>query len=391
MRVAIVHDYLTQRGGAERVVLAMLRAFPDAELHTSLYDPDGTFPEFEQYRIRTMPINLLAPLRRNHRAALPLLAPSFRLHHVNADVVICSSSGWAHGVHTSAPKLVYCYTPARWLYDTPRYLGTHRMNLRRAVEVGATHALGAPLRLWDQRAARTAQVYVAISRVVRDRIKAIYGVEPVVLPPPVTIGTNAPRQQVPGIEPGFLLCVSRLLPYKNVESIVDAMTHLPQQRLAVVGCGPESRRIRQRAGRNVLLLGAVSDAQMRWLYSNCVGVIAASYEDFGLVPVEAAAFGKPTAALRWGGYLDTVVDGVTGALFSRLKSRDLVDAARCIIAGEFDADALRRHARSFSEDAFAASLRALVDAVCRQGSRGRSEGAERLLSHHAHERNIERR
>src|SRR5437868_3905298 len=122
MRVAIVHDYLTQRGGAERVVLSMLKAFPKALVYTSLYDPNSTFQEFRNIEVRTLPIDRIGTLRRNHRLALPLLAPAFSQLKVDADVVICSSSGWAHGVKTDARKVVYCYTPARWLYQPDRYL-----------------------------------------------------------------------------------------------------------------------------------------------------------------------------------------------------------------------------------------------------------------------------
>ena len=122
MTVVLVHDYLTQRGGAERVVLSMTRAFPHAPLYTSLYDPRATFPEFGEIDVRTLPINRLPPLRRHHRAALPLLAPSFSSLRISADVVICSSSGWAHGARVEGRKIVYCHTPARWLYQSDRYL-----------------------------------------------------------------------------------------------------------------------------------------------------------------------------------------------------------------------------------------------------------------------------
>ena len=122
-RVAIAHDYLTQRGGAERVVLAMLRAFPEAEVHTLLYDPEGTFPEFRDAHVVTSPLNRLAPLRRHHRLALPLLAPAASRLRVDADVTLVSTSGWAHGFDIRGRSLVYCHNPARWLYQADDYLG----------------------------------------------------------------------------------------------------------------------------------------------------------------------------------------------------------------------------------------------------------------------------
>jgi len=116
--VAIVHDYLTQRGGAERVVLAMHRAFPAAPIYTSLYEPDLTFPEFRDLDVRPSYLNRSQTLRRQHRLAAPLLAHAFSKLQIKEDVVLCSSSGWAHGVHTTGTKLVYCYCPARWLYKS---------------------------------------------------------------------------------------------------------------------------------------------------------------------------------------------------------------------------------------------------------------------------------
>ena len=121
--MAIAHDYLTQRGGAERVVLALLRAFPEATVHTLLYDPDGTFPEFRDARVVTSPLNRIGPLRRHHRLALPLLAPAASRMTIDADVTIVSTSGWAHGFDIRGRSVVYCHNPARWLYQTDEYLG----------------------------------------------------------------------------------------------------------------------------------------------------------------------------------------------------------------------------------------------------------------------------
>ena len=121
-RVVLVHDYLTQRGGAERVALVLTHAFPEAPLVTSLYDPLATYPEFRLAHVEPLPVNRLSVLRHNHKVALPLLAPSFSAVTVNADVVVCSSSGWAHGIRTDGRKLVYCHTPARWLYEREDYL-----------------------------------------------------------------------------------------------------------------------------------------------------------------------------------------------------------------------------------------------------------------------------
>jgi glycosyltransferase involved in cell wall biosynthesis len=355
VRVALVHDYLTQRGGAERVVLAMTRAFPDAPLYTSLYDPGGTFPEFGSVDVRPLALNAVGPLRHRHRLALPLLAPAFSRLRIAADVTLCSSSGWAHGVRVDGRKVVYCHTPARWLYQSERYLRGRPAPVR-LLAVG----LRRPLARWDRAAAASAHRYLANSTIVAGRIRHAYGVDPHVLPPPAGITPEGETEQVPGVDGGFFLTVSRLLPYKNIDAVVAAFAELPDERLVLVGRGPSAESLRRIAPPNVKLLGAVTDAQLRWLYATCAALVAASYEDFGLTPLEAATFGKPSAALRWGGFLDTIADGRTGILFERPESAEIAGAIRRVRSVEWRGDAIQRHATSFSEGRFVERLRAIV-------------------------------
>ena len=301
-------DYLTQRGGAERVVLALCRAFPDAVLYTSLYDSSGTFSEFSGLTIKPLWLNRLPPLRTAHRAALPLLPFAWATASVNADVVICSSSGWAHGVRTDGRKIVYCHSPAKWLYRTKDYLGANpstptRLGLR---------MMSPGLRWFDRRAAATADRYLANSSFIAGEIGRVYGVKAEVVPPPVGLEPTGGLEPVTGLDEGFFLAVARLLPYKNVDS--EAFRGL-KSRLVVVGDGPQRRQLATTSPPNVTFLGEVNDPRLRWLYANCEGLVAASREDFGLTPVEAASFGKPVAALRWGGFLDSVVEGITGVFF----------------------------------------------------------------------------
>ncbi len=242
--VALVHDYLTQRGGAERVVLALTRAFPDAPLHTSLYEPATTFPEFAAVDIRPLPLNRLAPLRERHRLALPLLAPAFSRLRLDEDVVVCSSSGWAHGAHAAGRKIVYCHTPARWLYQPERYLRGRGLALR-----GTASVLRPALERWDRRAAASADRYLANSSAVA------YGLEAEVLPPPPALEPAGPTEPAAGLQPGFVLCVSRLLPYKNLDAIVHAFARLPDEQLVLVGTGPQETALRELASSNITLLG----------------------------------------------------------------------------------------------------------------------------------------
>ncbi len=365
-RVALVHDYLTQRGGAERVVLAMAGAFPAAPLYTSLYHPGSTFPAFRGIDVRTSPIDRAALLRRHHRLAFPLLAPAMSRMRVDADIALCSSSGWAHGVAATGRKIVYCHTPARWLYQSDRYLE----GMPSAAGV-ALRSAGPLLRRWDVRAARSADCYLVNSTVVRDRVRLLYQIEPEVLPPPMTFQVEGEAKPVEGLEGGFMLSVSRLLPYKNVGPIVDAFRQLPAQRLVVAGAGPLLEDLRAKAPANVTLLGAVDDATLRWLYRSCLGLVAASYEDFGLTPVEAAAFGKPTTALRWGGFLDTVIDGVTGTFFDEPSAGLIASAISELLDQHWDPRRLIDHAERFSTGRFQDCLRKLVSEVIRGESTGR--------------------
>lgn len=350
--VAIVHDYLTQRGGAERVVLAMARAFPNARIHTSLYDPAGTFSEFGSLPVVPGPLQALPGLSRRHRLAFPALAPAFAALSVEASVVLCSSSGWAHGVRTKGRKVVYCYTPARWLYAPAAYLGDRHQPMARV----ALGGLGPMLRRWDQRSAASAHRYLTSSTAVQDRIRATYGIEAEVLPPPPALDPTGAQDAVAGLEPGFFLCVSRLLPYKNVDALIAAVGEVPGARLVVVGAGPEEARLRASSTDRVRFLGQVEDPVLRWCYANCAALVAASLEDFGLTPLEANLFGKPAVVLKAGGFLDTVADGHSGAFFPRPTPSDIGAALRRVRARDWEPGVLRAHAAGFSEERFAARL-----------------------------------
>jgi glycosyltransferase involved in cell wall biosynthesis len=300
--------------------------------------------------------------------ALPLLPLAFWSARIEADVVVCSSSGWSHGIRTDGRKIVYCHSPAKWLYRRDDYLGERPSS---AAKLGL-RLLDPYLRAFDRRAARSVDVYVANSRYISEQIRAVYGLDAEVVHPPAGldsdgpaeavpgIDSDGPAEAVPGIEPGFLLTVARLLPYKHVAQTVDAFHRLPEQRLVIVGEGPQSAALRSSAPDNVRQLGEVSDARLRWLYAHCVGLIAASREDFGLTPVEAATFGKPAAALRWGGYLDTVIPDLNGVLFDRPDPPAIAGAVDRLVERLWDDRAIANHARSFSEDGFLARIRALA-------------------------------
>ena len=294
------------------------------------------------------------PLRRHHRAALPLLAPSFSRLRISADVVICSSSGWAHGTQVEGKKIVYCHTPARWLYQSDRYLRGRSRPLRAAA--GLMHSR---LERWDKRAAASADAYLANSTVVAERIK-------IALRHRCRCRASAARDHArrPGAKPMEWrwnpascfaspgCCRTRTLtPWSR------RFASLPDERLVIAGSGPFESALRATAGANVTFVGQVADAQLRWLYANCRALVAASYEDFGMTPLEAASFGKPTAALRWGGFLDTIDEGRTGVFFDEPTAPAVSVSVSDIGTIRWRAETIRSVAESWSERRFVERIR----------------------------------
>jgi glycosyltransferase involved in cell wall biosynthesis len=363
--VAIAHDYLTQLGGAEKTVLAMSRAFPDAPIYSMLYDPDGTFPEFMDLDVRVSKLNRIKLLRKHHRAALPLFPSVAGAMHIDADVVLCSSSGWAHGFRTTGRKLIYCHSPARWLYHADSYLGD---NGNKIAKFGL-RATSSYLTNWDRRAALSSDRYLANSSVIRERILNAYGIEAEVVFPPVTMAHAESVQAIPDVvdwlgadatkidspDGAFYLVVSRLLPYKNVDAIIRAFANT-DRRLVVVGRGPQADRLRAMKTPNVTMVSDISDGELAWLYKNCRAIVAASYEDYGLTPLEAGVWGRPAIALRYGGFLDTIHEGISGMYFDEPTSGDIGEAVDRFEMTKFDSDKVRDHVKQFSEAAFSEKL-----------------------------------
>ncbi len=338
-------------------MLALLNAFPDAAVHTLLYDPEGTFPEFKDARVVTSPLNRVGPLRRHHRLALPLLAPAASRMTIDAEVTVVSTSGWAHGFDILGRSVVYCHNPARWLYQGEEYLGERPRRLTSVALAG----LAPPLRRWDRAAMHGHDEYLVNSTVVRERVRQVYGVDAEIVFPPSVVHVDGPQEPVGPFDGAFHLVVSRLLPYKNVDRAVEAFRDLPDERLLIVGRGPEEERLRAMLPLNVAIVSDVSDAQLRWAYAHCVALIAPALEDLGLTPLEVGAFGRPTLALRGGGYLDTVTDGVSGLFFDRAESDAIREAVRRGQARDWDIEAIREHGLAFDEDRFRASIVAAAE------------------------------
>lgn len=360
-QIAIAHDYLTQKGGAERVVLALHRMWPDAPIYTTFYDPEGTFPEFKDARVITSPLNRVGLLRKDPRRALPLLPLASSMMHVKEPVAVVSTSGWAHGFRYDGATLVYCHTPARWVYLLDDYLGEDGRN---SIKGRIARVLRPGLRRWDRAAVRRRSRYVANSTVVKKRIEDVYGLDGVDLVfPPHSVSTEGPQEPIPGAErlaeAGFLLSVARLMPYKHVDVAIEAAARAGRP-LVVIGKGPEEARLRAMAGEDVVFGQDLTDAQLRWAYAHAIALIAASHEDFGITPLEASAWGVPTVALRAGGYLDTIVEGVNGVFVEEPTVDAVAGGVERLLAHDWDRDAMRAYAERFSEVEFGRWIRVLV-------------------------------
>ncbi|RUQ09753.1 glycosyltransferase [Curtobacterium sp. HSID17257] len=354
--VIVVHDYVTQRGGAERVALALSAAYPDHPMLTALYEPKSTFPDFARVRISASFLNSIPAFRKNPQIALPFLPLAWLLRRrVDAEAVVASSSGWAHAVRVrpGTKKIVYCHNPPRWLYQTDEYL------LDRSGLVRLALGMLRPLLLaWDQRAAASVDEYVANSTSVAARIEQAYGRRATVVFPPTSIDVSAGRERPPGVPDDFYLTVGRRRGYKGTDQLVRAFEKMTDKRLVVVG------GTKRQAGSNVTVLNNIEDSQLRWLYANATALLSVSREDFGLTPIEANAFGTPVLALRAGGFLDSLSEGVSGQFF---EDDSIEGILRSIDAfpRHWDRQAVRQHAEQFSRGNFLSRIEAVVSRALR--------------------------
>jgi glycosyltransferase involved in cell wall biosynthesis len=356
MRVAIVHDYLNQTGGAERVVESFHRLWPDAPIFTTIADRDAMPASLRDADIRVSWMQRLPAWRRHFRAYLPLYpfaVESFDLR--GYDVVVSSSSAWAKAARTpaGAVHVCYCHTPMRWVWDYEHYVAREGFGPLTRV---ALAPIIVALRSWDVRTAQRPTHIVVNSRVVQDRVQRCWGRTSELLHPPVETGRFAA-----GSGPGRAhLVVSRLAHYKRIDLAVAAFTQLGLP-LEIIGDGPARRSLEAMAGPTISFRGRVDDAGVARAMRECRGLIFPGEEDFGITPLEANASGRPVIAYRAGGAVETVRDGVTGVLFAEQAPASLADAVQRAEAVSWDAAAIRRHAEAYAVASFEARFRAIVE------------------------------
>lgn len=358
MKIAIVHDWLNQMGGAEEVLEALVEMFPEASVFTSIYWREQMPVAYRRWDIHTTWMDWLPGIHRHHQPYLLLYPLAFGGLELNGyDLVVSNKSAFCLGVRTppETRHICYCLTPTRFVWDFDAYVGREQVG-------GAARRSLRPflpwLQRWEQRAAERVDAFVSISEEIQTRVRRIYGRESDVIYPPVDTDRFTPSPD--GGHDGYFLIVSRLIPYKRIDLAVQAFTELGLP-LWIGGDGRDRGDLEAMAGPNVRFLGRVPDEELGPLLARCRAFVFPGLEDFGIAPVQAMACGRPVIAYANGGALDTVVEGVNGSFFREQTPESLVDAVRHFDETTFDPAAIRAHAERFDVGVFKAELQAFIE------------------------------
>jgi glycosyltransferase involved in cell wall biosynthesis len=356
MRVALVHDYLNQYGGAERVLEALCEIWPEAPIFTLIYDKQRTGLAFEGRKIKTSFLQNVPFVKAHHRPFLmlmPLGVEKFDLS--NYDLVISDSASFAKGiiVRPKTRHICYCHTPTRYVWDD-----SHKY-IREFSYPGFIKNLVPPflsyLRLWDEAASARPDSYLANSHFVAQRIKKYYDRSSTVIYPPVRTSNFFISSKIDD----YFLLVSRFLPYKKIDLAVEAFNKLGWP-LKIIGDGPEGGQLRKMANSNIEFVGLVPEKKLRDYYVRCQALIFPQEEDFGIVAVEAMAAGRPVIAYEAGGALEIIKEGETGIFFKEQTVEALVEALRNFKTVKFSPQRIREQALQFDKEVFKKKIREFV-------------------------------
>ncbi len=347
MRVAVVHDYFVQMGGAERVAEVMYNMVPSATLVTTV----GLR--------KSMPASLRdLPFQASWMQQLPAIDKLYRLYFLlypvavasldlqEFDLVLSSSSGYAKGVRTNrdAIHVCYCHTPMRWVWNYNSYAARESFGLAQRTVLPL---LVNGLKRWDMGASRQPDHFIANSKSVAERIYKAYGRHTEIIYPPIEVDRFTPATS----HDDYYLVLSRLIGYKRLDLAVEACTRL-NRRLIVIGGGPDRKSLEAAAGPSVQFMGRLSDSEVNHYMANCRALLFPGEEDFGMTPLEAAAAGRPTIGYGAGGALETIIDGESGVFFPEQTVESVMDAIRRFEAQEWDSKRLRAHAEKFDVQTF---------------------------------------
>lgn len=366
MRVAIIHDWLVTYAGAERVLEQLLVLFPDADLY-SLVDflPEDSRAFIQNKKVHTSFIQNIPAAEKKYRSYLPLMPLAIEQFDLsNYDLVISSSHAIAKGVLTGPDQLhiCMCYSPIRYAWDLQ-----HQYLLESGLDKGlkgwVAKWLLHKIRLWDYRTANGVDGFIAISKFIARRIKKVYGRDSVIIYPPVDVTAFSLCEE----KEDFYLTASRMVPYKKIDLIVEAFSRMPDNKLIVIGEGPDYNKIKLKAGSNVTLLGYQHFSVLKDHMQRARAFIFAAEEDFGIAPLEAQACGTPVIAFGKGGALETIRGlnsaNPTGVFFEEQKIQSLIDAINIfeINSTSITAKACRENALRFSPERFLNEMKSYVD------------------------------
>jgi glycosyltransferase involved in cell wall biosynthesis len=346
-RLAIVHDYLIQMGGAERVVGVMAQAYPSARIFTSVTDAGSLLPEFYGRRITNTWLNAVPGIKKHFKKFFVVYPAAFlSLKPMDADVTWISSSGYSKWVRLNhrTTSICYCHTPPRFFWEPDDYLNHEISNP--ALRAIARHALCYLQRL-DYVRAQQIDFFVANSRCVQERIKRYYQRESQVIYPPVAVDRFRVYQEADE----YYLIISRLVGYKRIDRAVGAFNRL-KKHLLIAGDGPDRKRLERLAGPTIRFLGRLGDNEIKSYLERCRALIFPGREDFGIAPVEAQACGKPVIAFAAGGALETVIPEQTGLLFPEPTEESLAQAVEHAERMKWSPLRIRENAERFNKDVF---------------------------------------
>jgi glycosyltransferase involved in cell wall biosynthesis len=358
-RIALVHDWLNQIGGAEYVLETLARLFPGAPIYTSMYAPENMPPVFRSWDIRTTFMQRLPAVTRRHQMYMPVYPLAFQGIDLDGfDLILSNKSGFCHGVQPRpyAKHVCYCLAPTRFLWQYESYAA--RESLGRGVNLLLRPLLD-PLRRWDYEAAQRVDHFVAISREIQDRVRRYYRRESIVIYPPVDVAGFRCASEPLG---DYFLAGGRLIPYKRTDLAVAACSELGL-RLLVFGEGRDRAALERMAGPSVTFLGRVPAANLARLYAGARAFIFPGLEDFGIAPVEAQATGRPVIAYAGGGSLDSVIPGETGEFFEAQTIESLRRVLANFNPAAYNPADCRRNAERFREERFVSELRDYLDIV----------------------------
>lgn len=354
MRVALVHDFLNQYGGAERVLEAIHELYPYSTIYTSLYDPTKLPLRMRNWDVRAFKLPKF-PLAKTYTFFYPILFEN--LDFSQYDLVISSSANFAKGVITKPQTLhiSYIHTPPRFLYHYPTEVSRRKLWFLKPVLTPLDNLL----RIWDYSAAQRPDFLVTNSKETAKRIKKFYGRAATVIYPPVSLPTQ-PDHQTTRPPDNYYLVVSRLVSYKRIDLAVEACKRLDLP-LKIVGVGREEKRLQRIAGPTIEFLGFVRDEKLPELYYNCRALIFPGAEDFGITPIEAMSFGKPVIALGEGGALETVIEGKTGTFFEQETVDSLVEVLKSFDLSKYKAKDCIAQAKKFSKERFQKEFKKFIN------------------------------